>query len=336
MAMDLNKRQQMLAYTTLMAEGENGAPLFHFLPPEEGAGLKEFSEKVWSEKKEGGAKVIVQKIKEVLVQRQISILNEVHPGWIVECLRDESPRVLGVLCRYLPGETVKYLMKNLPQKKAQQLPKMSEVFALSPELILWVKGLIEKKFAHPSLPEPGMAFSFAHIGWMNRHDLEVLLRDLGLEEVRRAFSKVDFQSLKVFFSRFSAQDTRELKARIVDAPACSADEKKRAQKHLVNMEMQALDAETLFTEIGLSYFSQTILPHESQWAEAICQKLSPQDGYVLKRFIEEKAEKVSEAEVGRFREDVLKRVFVLTEQGKMRKYWQESSEHEETNSYTIL
>ena len=332
--MTLTKRQQMLAYTMLMVEGERFEPLLQFLPQEEGGALKEFAHSIWSQKKEGGAKIVLQKIKEVFVQKKISILSEIHPGWIVEKLRDESPRILGVLCRYLPGDTVKYLIKNLPAEQAKQLPKMSKAFGLSSELILWIKNILEKKFAHPHLPEPDRSFSFSHIGWINGDDLRTLFRELGLEEIRKGFSKVDFQSLKVFFSRFSSEDTRELKGRIIDSPSCSPEEKKRAQKHLVSMELQALDAETLFYEIGFSYFSQAILPGESCWAEAICQKLSPHEGYVLKRFIQENNGKASEAQANRAREDILKRVFYLTEKRAIRKYWQEASEHEETGSYT--
>ncbi|OGP15432.1 MAG: hypothetical protein A3I75_07030 [Deltaproteobacteria bacterium RIFCSPLOWO2_02_FULL_50_16] len=332
--MPLNSRQQMLAYTTLMTEGDHFATLFRFLPPEEEGPLKEFASKIWSQKKEHRSKDVIQKIKEVFVQKKMSILHEVHPGWIAERLKDESPRVLGVLCRYLPGETVKYLIDHLPKAQAQNLPKINETFAVSSDLILWIKDILEKKFAHPSLPALEERFSFSHIGLMSGKDLMTLFRELGLEEIRKAFSQVEVQSLKVFFSRFSVNDTRELKARILDAPPCHSEEKKIAQQHIVTMELQALSAEALFYEIGFSYFAHAILPSESQWVEAVCERLSPQDGYVLKRFIKEYASKRSEGLQQKFREEILRRIFYLTEKRKIRKYWLDPSEHEQTGSYT--
>ena len=318
----------MLAYTALMTEGEKCAALFRFLPQDQEKTMTDFAQKIWAEQKRHGPKWIVQKVKAVMIERQISILNDIHPGWIVEMLREESPRVLGVLCRYLPGETVRYMIKHLPTEKAKQLPKVSESFALPSELILWIKSLLEKKFPHPQLPEPGERFSFSHIGWMTGKDLRTLFRDLGLEVIRKAFSQVDFQSLKIFFSRFSAADTKELRARIIDAPPAAPKEKKHAQKHLVTMELNSVDPETLFHEVGYSSFAQGLLPEEHEWANALCQKLSPQEGYVLKRFVEGGGEKVAEGERQSLRQDILRRIFYLTEKGLIRKDWQGGSETE--------
>ncbi|MDZ4224677.1 MAG: hypothetical protein U1D33_02090, partial [bacterium] len=65
-----------------------------------------------------------QQLKALCAQESFSGIAEIHPAWLVEALKKESPRVIGVILRHLPSKHVRYLLEHLPKRTVMQLPKL--------------------------------------------------------------------------------------------------------------------------------------------------------------------------------------------------------------------
>ena len=316
-------RQEMLAALCLMGEGGKGQDLFAFASPQDQERLNRIADD-WL--KEGRSKVdrkeLLTHIQRLTRLKGFSVLEEIHPGWVLEKLKEESPRLFGLLCRFMTGEKVQYLIKHLPPHERKRLPKVSETYGVSPPIAEMVRGLIEKKLALDFPPRTGDTFAFPHIAWMKADDLRTLFWDLGLDEIRKAFYDVEPQIFRPFLSRFSSQEAKEIRGRIESGRPVPPEVKTEAQKHLVSLSLDQLPPEGLFREIGYSVFARSLLPEDLAWAEIVCQKLSPEEGYRLKRILQESVAAKPEAAVKK--EAVVGRISFLALKGLIRRYWREA------------
>ena len=133
-------RNELVASLCLMDEG-GGRNLFIHASAQDEQELNRIADRI---AKEGTPGEEFHKLKR---SHPASALTEVHPGWILEKLEGESPRILGLLCRFLPGDRVKFLIDHLPASKKKLLPKINESYRISSEIGEIVRGLVEKKFA---------------------------------------------------------------------------------------------------------------------------------------------------------------------------------------------
>jgi hypothetical protein len=304
-------RREILARLCLMGEGEKGLDLLAFASKEDEAGKEQLG-----------------RVRRLSHLRPVSVLEEIHPGWILEKLRGESPRLLGLVCRFVTGEKAQYLISHLAPEERKRLPKVRESYDLSPQLVEIVRELVEKSLA-VSLPQrAGEAFGFSHIAWMRDDDLRTFFRDLGLEEIRKAFAEVEPQIFRAFLARFSPAEAKEIRGRIETGKAVSLEEKRAAQKHLVSLSLEngELPPDALFREIGYSVFARALSPDDRDWAEWICQKLAPEDGYRLKRMVQERTASQPETTLQERKEKILHRLSLLAQKGLIRRYWKEENE----------
>jgi hypothetical protein len=254
--------------------------------------------------------------------RDSSPLEEVHPGWILEKLEGESPRVIGLLCRWLPGDKVRTLLSSWPARSTP-LPKVMETYRVSEAIGRIVRGRIEERLAL-SYPRPsGGSFSFEHIPLLTSDDLRTFFRDLGLEEIRRGFSGVEPAVFRTFLSRFSTRDVKEIRRRISEGGPVPLGEREEAQRFLTSLPLNALSAEGLFREIGYAVFGRGVVPEENGLVEGISCKLSPEEGYRLKRVLHERGRSHPGEKIQGAREEILRRLFSLARQGLIGRYWKD-------------
>lgn len=263
----------------------------------------------------------IERLKKVGSSTPLKGLQQVHPGWILEKMEDESPLVLGILCRFLPGDKVKYIIEHLPPSKRKLMPKLNDSYRVPSRIAEIVREGVEKKFAYEIPEQAGSSFSLPHIGLMKADDLQTLLRDLGLEEIRKAFKDADPHVLKAFLTRFTPKVAKEIKERIEYGGKVSSEVRQEAQRHLVTLPLEKLPVERLFVEIGYSVLARALIPTDFSWAELVYQKLSPDEGYRLKRTMHETARNQSAAVAQERKNQILARISAITEKGLIRRYW---------------
>lgn len=310
-------RQEMLAALCLIGEGEAGRKLFAFAGKKEQPELDVIAGRI-CEGEKVKRKELLGRIQKIAQLNRFSLLEEIHPGWIMEKLQNESPRVIGLLCRFLSGEKAQYLIGHLSVEDRNRLPKLNDSYLVAPEIVEIVRHLVEKKLNIAPLPRLSGNFSFTHIALLRSEDLRIFFWDLGLEEIRRAFHDVDPQMFRAFLARFSTKEAKEIRERIESGGKVTVEEKREAQRHLVSLTLEHLPSDALLREIGYSVFSRALFPAESAWVERICQKLSPTEGYRLKRVLQEPK---SVASPEQKREEIMKRLFSLAKSGLIRYYW---------------
>src|SRR5579885_876558 len=108
-------RNELITALCLMKEGEKGRDLFAFANPADEQDLVKISARL---SKEGAEpEELIAKVQKMQRFAAVSALEEVHPAWILEKLSEESPRIIGILCRTLPGDRVKYLLEHLTESQ---------------------------------------------------------------------------------------------------------------------------------------------------------------------------------------------------------------------------
>ncbi len=318
-----NRKNELVAALCLMHEGETGPALFAFASPQDEKDLIAISARLG---KEGAIDPddVLARIQKTKRTQLTSGLDQVHPGWILEKLEGESPLVLGIVCRNLSGDKVKYLIEHLPEAERRRLPKVSESYHVSSQIAEIVKEGVERKFAY-NLPEAvDSSFSLPHVTLIKPDDLKTLFWDLGLEEIRKAFRDSDPNVLKAFLARFSPKMAKEIRDRIQYGGAVPTDVHQEAQKHLVTLPLEKLPVERLFVEIGYSVFARALGPEDFEWAEIVYQKLPPEEGYRLKRVMTETVPAKSHPSLQTKKDLILGRIYHLVEKGQIRRYWKGS------------
>jgi len=101
--MSLTESQLMLACVAFEKEKEKASHLFQFASSKVEKLLSQETEEWLRLGKEVSSQKILEKIADLKTPKGISFLREIHPAWILEKMSGESPFVLDVLSRYLPG-----------------------------------------------------------------------------------------------------------------------------------------------------------------------------------------------------------------------------------------
>lgn len=313
------QRTELLAALCLMNEGEGAKSLFAFASESDELELNKLADKLLREGEVDSAGLLerIQKLRGFSFGAGFS---DIHPGWILEKLEGESPRVLGILCRFLTGDKIKYLMEHLPESRRKLMPKLNESYQVTPEVSEIVRTLSEKRLTF-AIPQQGGAFSLPHLTLLKTDDLRALFRELGLEEIRKAFTGVEPQVMRAFLARFVPAMAREIRERIDRGTAVSPQDRNEAQRHLVSVPLEKLPVEELFREIGYSAFAQGLEMEDLAWASMIYHKLPPEEGYRLKRVMQDTVKRRPISLIEARRQEILGRVAELAQKGKIRKYW---------------
>ncbi len=316
-------RQEMLVAFCL-AKGGEAAQLFRFAAPEEEESLERMARRIGKE----SADLVALKSR---MQNRIRFgrrlgLEDLHPGWILEALRGESPRLLKLITEQLSADKSEYIFSHLSFEERQRLPHSARPVAA--QVIEILLHLLGEKLGLVPLKADG-SFSFSHLIHLKGEEFRTLIRDLGIEEIRRAFSGVENELLKAFLARFPLVDAAEIHRRLKGGGELTLAERRKAQRHILSLNFDQLPSEKVFLEIGFSLFSQALQGNEFAWAERLCQKLPLVEGYHFKRYLQDR----DPGETFRNsspKDEILKRVIALAQEGKIHRYWKDEKEVEPT------
>lgn len=330
----LSTSGKVLATMAVLGNPADATILFRFAPASEEEALTRYARRLQRRMSEEGEGALVAELRELATRESFSHLRDVHPGWIFEYIRDESPRVIGLVLRYLPGDKVRYLIEHLPPKVRRALPTVGESFAIPEELINEVKRALERRFVCGTRPAASDPFSLYHIPWMSLRDLQKLITELGLRELSAAFSRASAKGLKAFLARFPVAEAGRLKERILRGGEVSAAERQEAQRHLATANLSVTGAADLPYEIGLSILAESAWGESADWIDPLILKLAPAQGYVLKRYLKEGAALYRPERAARRQGQLLGLIRSLADAGEISHYWYSGSE-ETTGSYPV-
>ena len=269
-------------------------------------------------------------------QAIFSAFKEFHPGWILEGLmvegeEAESSRVLSLLSEFLSDrkarEIMEYLAAQPSGSKSPRVLRMQEILSakegskVSREILDLVQSLLEEKLVPLAPVREGSSFTFQHILWMQVDDLHKLFRDLGQEEIRKAFTGVEPKVLRAFLGRFSPRDALEIRNGLATGASVSPEIRREARHHIVSLPLEQISSEDIFEEIGYSVLARAIAPEELNWADLICKKMMPRQGYRLKRLLHEGVASRPVSVFEARKNAVVRRLLSLAEKGIIRRYW---------------
>lgn len=224
-----------------------------------------------------------QQMHSLHTAEEIVMLGEIHPQWIADVLSRETPRVIGVMLRFLPSQHTRAVIEKLPATMRQRLPSVVESFSV-PDAIL---RLIRQKFESHFLPVKPMhhveELSFAELSALSLRDLRAVLHDIGIEELARAFRRLAKPALRLLLNRLNFADAQSLSRRIGmlddDDPTLDRD----AQNALLGMSFEHVNPDILIDEIAIVALAKSLRIEDLPMVRILQQKLPPHLAYVLQR-----------------------------------------------------
>ncbi|MBI2981084.1 MAG: hypothetical protein HYY44_02080 [Deltaproteobacteria bacterium] len=320
-------RQEMLVALCVGEEGEKGLSLFSFASPEEEKELEKISRQSL---KESDRKSLKERVLNLTRIGRHFAFEETHPDWFMERFRTESPQVFSLLLRLLTAEKSEKILERMTGIEKRRLSKA--VRAVSPEVLEIVRHLMEKSLGETPYFNSGQGFSFEHLATLNGESLRTLLKDVGVEEICKAFQGLDPRIVRAFLARCSVQDAREVKERLSAPRSFSEEAKHAAQKHLLSLDLGQIPSDSFFVDIGFSILAKAVDSTGLSWVEACCTKLPLAEGYRLKRILHEKRAQREKGDEKAERQ-IMDRLVMLAKRGRVRAPWKDEREIETTGLF---
>ncbi len=285
---NLDSRLQVLVYLACLGDIENAFDLYNFTLSAYEKPLVEATQEILNYPKKERKKMISRGLQDLLQAEKIHPMGEVDAGWFLEVLKEESPRIIGIILKYLPGEKSRFIQENLPAEIQSQLPSPDEKPAPLPEdLLSIIKTRFESQFKTLSAFDRSDEMDLNHFYFIKTSRLIAFFRQLGMEQLSKAFKGLHKSAMKALLYRLSTQDAREFQARMKSLAQISSRELREAQMLLINLPIETLSPESLFTEIGMMFFAKSFTRKDKALAEALYYKLPPKLAYLLKRYMDE-------------------------------------------------
>ncbi|OGQ05555.1 MAG: hypothetical protein A3F82_02655 [Deltaproteobacteria bacterium RIFCSPLOWO2_12_FULL_44_12] len=301
---------KVVGMLALLEGKEEAITLLDYIQPEFGATLQAFLE---SFKKEE----IPSQLKALRAQESFSGIAEVHPAWLVEALKRESPRVIGVILRHLPSKHVRYLLEHLPKRIVMQLPKLVEAFYVPTEILNLIRRRFERHFVPMRISRQRESFGFHQLYCLKIEELELLFRELGLSELALSMVGSGRKILQMVLNRFGIQDAKEILHRIKRFSPQARWLLKDAKYSVLELNSDEKGVEHFLKELGLEALAKAMSPADSFFFEALKQKLSPENAYLFKRCMDEQALGFSPEKGTKRKEWVVEHVLDLSKKGKI-------------------
>jgi hypothetical protein len=214
------------------------------------------------------------------------VLYSADPGWVSEALKAEGAAVVGSLLPKFPKNIVGAILKDLPKETRRTLQDI-KFRKISPAIRHLLRVQVERRFPRLDLSSLKSDEALKKIVELSGGNLLILLNELGLSEMTRAFSHVQRSTLRVILNRLSTKDAKELQARLKDSSQYTKAVQKEAQMHILGLDLDKMDSEQLVLEIGMGVFSRAFGPEDREVAEYFIYRLPPKSGQLLRRYLED-------------------------------------------------
>ena len=313
----------MLLLTTLTM-GSSNVDIFNRLPSEVHERLKTKAQSLLAIPTEKRVPFMVHEIKQVLASQGLRGVERCDPGWILQGLRGESPRVVAVILNSMPPQTVRSILELLPPGIRQRLPPREEIKRIHPEIARSIRWQFEARFW--AMPSPSSkVFNFHEIIQLDRNELYKLVRALGLVELGQAFGAVGKMALAELCRRLPSDKTQELINAVRTASRVDAPPLKTAQLFLSRIADNFKNTEDFFQKAGLWRLAKASQKEPLTFLGAFKQRLPREVGLTFQNYLESVAEieQTDDAVRLRLQDTILVCVCSLSRRGILQKRWSE-------------
>ncbi len=280
----LEPQFKIMIYIACLGENENAFELFRFSPLSREKSFVEATRELLSLPKKERTRLITKELKDNIQLNKNKSLGDIHPGWFFDFLKEEGNQTIHLILRYLPGEVARYVLAHLSLETQKAIRQIEEK-KISEDLLQLVRRKFESQFLTLTSPEKSDEIDLYHLYFIKIDQLLSFFRDLGLEQLSRAFKRVDAIALKALLNRLSIHDAKDFPVKIRSLETVSGRELKEAQMLLLNLPLDTIEPELLFSEVGISFFARAMNKEDLKFVEALQFKLPPRYGYILKRYV---------------------------------------------------
>ena len=280
----MDNRIHAMALLAVLDGGERARDLCAFLSDEE-RDRGEAAIIRFLEVHEDSGEALKMRLKALVSSDTFSGIAEIHPAWILEAIRYEPPRIMGVIMRYLPSRHVRYILERLPTDVKDRIPKLIESFAVPQDVLAIIRQRFEARFLPMRTSKVLAHFELEHLYYLKGDELEVLCRELGMCELALALIGMSGQMVRVVLNRLNLKDAKHLNTRIDELTRSSRELRQQARYALLEIDEEASSSDELLIDIGLASLSRALVNVEEGVIERMCQKLEPRVASVLRRCI---------------------------------------------------
>ena len=319
----LSQRDAMLLLTTLTIGGREETSLFQMLPEASRHELEQKANALLSLDSDRRVSFMVNQIKEALASTGGRGLDAIDPSWLAHELASESPRIVAAILVTLPAKTIKSIAKRLPPTLREKLPRKKEVESISPTILRAMRQQFESRFAiMPTVPAL-KSFSFRDIIRLERKELSILMRTIGLVELGQAFVSVGKMALIDFCRKLPKEEANELIEAVKRSHTMDEAERKSAQRFLSRVVGTFDDQEEFFHKAGLWRLAKSSLLEDPSFQLALSQRLPRDPGMIYRRLIDtaKDMDDLTEGLITRFQDSILLEIPSLVERGKLNPKW---------------
>lgn len=313
-------RERMVA--TLMAR-HGGETLYQYAPLAEEAALQDRIVALQGMPDSERTAAIDEQLQTLRTAEEVVLLGEIHPSWLVDSLLHESPRVIGLILRFLPSRHTRYVLEHLPAALREQLPNVVDAFAVSDVVLKIIRHRFESRFV-PTRPAGQVEeLSIQTLHGLNLVELELLIRDLGIDELAMAFAHMNTAALRMLLNRLPFAEAKALKSRVAELRGLDQRQEQEARYTVLEVPLERKDPEGLISEVGILSLAKAFSAQELPSLPILKQKLPPRLAYLLQRDVDTHVLAAHPEITGGRQARVLRRLGVLARQQLIDASWLE-------------
>ena len=309
-----------MALLAVLDGGERARDLCAFLGDEERERSEAAIIRFLQVRKDSG-EALKMRLKALASSDTFSGIAEIHPAWILDAIRYEPPRIMGVIMRYLPSKHVRYILERLPADVKDRIPKLIESFAVPQDVLSIIRQQFEARFLPMRISKALAHFELEHLYYLKGDELEVLYRELGMCELALALIGMSGKIVRVVLNRLNLKDAKRLHMRIDELAKSSRELRQQARYALLEIDDDASSSDELLIDIGLASFSRALVNVEESVIERMCQKLEPRVASVLRRCIADSASSTPPALIDERTVLVLSSIASLAREDRVDSQW---------------
>ena len=283
----MDNRLNALALMAVYHEGSSAEALLEFMSDKEKSVCRtKIQEIIISSPSKLKEKALL-KIQALISAESFNGISEIHPAWIYEAIKDEPPRIMGVIMRYLPSKQVRYILQKMPEDVRAKIPSLLESFAVPKPVMELIINNFTSRFLSFHVSKHLKKYGFENVHFLNGEELHALFIELGVLEVAMALEGVSDKLLSVVLNRLNLKDAKKLHHRMGEIRGVSKGIKQQARYAILELGDELDDPEQMLLEVGFGSFAKAVAGEMREVYELIRQKLSPHEAYKLRRLIDE-------------------------------------------------
>ncbi len=315
----IDNRQRIVAALAVLRDGDEAADVLSYMDDHDRAACAQLIE-TYAEEADCEHRM-QQLIMQMVASERFTTLAEVHPAWIVEHLKEESPRVIGIILRSLPSKHVRFVLERMPPMLRAQVPHMVESFAVSPEVLEIVRSRFERHFRSMPINRSAESLSFEQLYYLRGEELEELIREIGLDELSIAIGGLREGSLAAVYNRLDLKDAKRLKRHIEGEEAVSPALLRQARMTILESDGRRVGPDRMLFQIGLTALAYACELEHDELVGMLQQKLEPSAGYRFKRLVDERRLRPNAVVAQERRERILRLAAALAHAHRIDAHW---------------